>query len=54
VIAESLGWPSAHALARQLEDLLPSTPKRREAAVDSPPTRPLDPGAQWRITTASG
>ncbi len=34
VIAENLGWPSANALARQLEDLLGPDPQRRGAAID--------------------
>lgn len=33
VIADDLGWPSAHALARQLEDLLGPVP-RRGGAID--------------------
>lgn len=33
VIANDLGWPSAHALARQLEDLLNPVP-RRGGAID--------------------
>jgi len=36
VIAESLGWPSAHALASALEDLLAPTPRRRPAASTKP------------------
>lgn len=34
VIAESLGWPSARALARQLEDLLEPGPEQRRVATD--------------------
>ena len=36
VIADSLGWPSAHALATQLEDLLTPPPRRRSAASAKP------------------
>jgi len=36
VIAESLGWPSAHALASQLEDLLHPVPRRRSATSAKP------------------
>jgi hypothetical protein len=34
VIAESLGWPSAHALASDLEDLRSPPPRRRPTSID--------------------
>lgn len=34
LIAENLGWPSANALARQLEDLVGPAPRQRGAATD--------------------
>ena len=34
VVADNLGWPSAHALVQQLNDLLTARPRRRGAAID--------------------
>lgn len=34
VVAEALGWPSAHALAGELHDLLSLGPTRKGGAID--------------------
>ena len=33
-IADNIGWPTANALAHQLNDLLNTTPQRKGAAID--------------------